>query len=144
MSRQVVCPVACNSGTKAVPTRPVEPVMRIFTLHALLGREPRRAALAAHLPTGYNFRMIQASETVRVKVLFFGRLRELAGLGEEMNTVPGNATISDIFESYEQRHPKLWEFRRSVVASRNQEFAPWDSHVADGDEIAFLPPVSGG
>jgi molybdopterin converting factor subunit 1 len=81
---------------------------------------------------------------IRVQVLFFGQLRELVGLGQEANDVPENATISDLFESYEQRHPKLWEFRRSVIASRNQEFAPWDSPLKSGDEIAFLPPVSGG
>jgi molybdopterin converting factor small subunit len=35
-------------------------------------------------------------------------------------------------------------FRNSMVVSRNQEFAAWDTRVAAGDEIAFLPPVSGG
>jgi molybdopterin converting factor subunit 1 len=88
--------------------------------------------------------MKDVSPVIRVRVLFFGQLREFVGFGEEINDLPENATISDIFESYERRHPKLCEFRRSVVASRNQEFAPWDSTIAPGDEIAFLPPVSGG
>ena len=84
------------------------------------------------------------SPLIRVRVLFFGQLREFVGFGEEENDLPENAKISDVFESYEQRYPKLWEFRRSVVASRNQEFASWDSPLSPGDEIAFLPPVSGG
>jgi molybdopterin converting factor subunit 1 len=88
--------------------------------------------------------MKDVSPVIRVRVLFFGHLRELVGLGEEASDVAENSTISELFESYERRHPKLREFRRSVVASRNQEFAPWDSPLAPGDEIAFLPPVSGG
>ena len=93
---------------------------------------------------GYNFRVAQTSTTVRVKVLFFGRLRELTGLAEEAGELPEGATLAEVFERYAQRYPKLAGFRNSMVVSRNQEFAAWDTRVAAGDEIAFLPPVSGG
>jgi molybdopterin converting factor subunit 1 len=82
--------------------------------------------------------------TLAVKVLFFGRLRELTGISEEIGEVPANGNLSDLFALYEKRYPKLAEFRGSLVASRNQEFAPWNERIAAGDEIAFLPPVSGG
>jgi len=88
--------------------------------------------------------MAQMAATVRVKVLFFGRLRELIGLAEESPELPEGATLAQVFERYAERFPKLAGFRGSMVVSRNQEFAPWDARVAAGDEIAFLPPVSGG
>lgn len=77
-------------------------------------------------------------------MLFFGRLRELSGISEEQVEVPEAATITDLFATYAKRFPQLTGFRASLVASRNQEFAAWDSPIAAGDEIAFLPPVSGG
>ena len=84
------------------------------------------------------------SPSVRVKVLFFGRLRELTGLSEENGEISEGATLDDLLERYIQRYPQLAGFRASLVASRNREFAAWDTRIAGGDEIAFLPPVSGG
>jgi len=88
--------------------------------------------------------MPTVSPNVRVKVLFFGRLRELTGLSEENEEVSEGATLGNLLERYIQRFPPLAGFRAALVATRNQEFAPWDTRVASGDEIAFLPPVSGG
>ncbi|MGB7435172.1 MAG: MoaD/ThiS family protein [Candidatus Acidiferrum sp.] len=81
---------------------------------------------------------------LRLKVLFFGPLRELTGVAEEAIDVPGDATLALVLDRYCARFPKLAGFRASLVASRNQDFASWDTRVADGDTIAFLPPVSGG
>ena len=88
--------------------------------------------------------MVQVSTTVQVRVLFFGRLRELIGVAEEGVDLPVGTTLAQVFEKYAERFPKLAGFRSSMVVSRNQEFAAWDTRVAAGDEIAFLPPVSGG
>jgi molybdopterin converting factor subunit 1 len=88
--------------------------------------------------------MGQVTATVRITVLFFGRLRELIGFSEEVEEVPEGTTLSGLFERYTKRYPKLTEFRGSMVVSRNHEFAAWDTPIAAGDEIAFLPPVSGG
>jgi len=79
-----------------------------------------------------------------VKVLFFGRVRELTGLAEEVVEVTAGATLADLFQKYVARYPQLAGFRGSLVASRNQEFAPWDALLSANDEVAFLPPVSGG
>ena len=49
-----------------------------------------------------------------------------------------------LFERYGRSFPELAKFRASVVASVNQEFAEWRAPLASGDEVAFLPPVSGG
>ena len=88
--------------------------------------------------------MASASETVRVKVLFFGRLREILGLAEDSVDLPDGSPIETLFCRYRASHPELTRVRASLVASRNQEFAAWSTQLHSGDEVAFLPPVSGG
>ena len=92
----------------------------------------------------YNFHMPSVSSSIRIKVFFFGRVRELTGFTEEECEVREGTTLADLLERYIRRYPQLAGFRASLVASRNQEFAEWDTRIANGDEIAFLPPVSGG
>jgi molybdopterin converting factor subunit 1 len=88
--------------------------------------------------------MPSVSQTIRVKVLFFGRLKELAGRGDDCLDVGGDSDVHALFEQYAARYPQLRQYRSSVVASRNQEFAAWNTPLRNGDEVAFLPPVSGG
>jgi sulfur-carrier protein len=92
----------------------------------------------------YNSLVPPVSQTLRVKVLFFGRLKELIGHAEDSVEVADARTIEQLFALYAARHPELAKYRSSVVASRNQEFASWDAPLRSGDEVAFLPPVSGG
>jgi molybdopterin converting factor subunit 1 len=93
---------------------------------------------------GYNSVVSVSSQTVRVKVLFFGRLKEIVGLAEDTVELPDGAPIEALFSQYGASHPELARFRASLVASRNQEFAAWSTPLHSGDEVAFLPPVSGG
>ena len=81
---------------------------------------------------------------MRVRVLFFGQLKEIVGLAQEDAELSEGARVEDLFERYGRRFPKLAEFRPSVAASLNQEYAEWRAPLAAGDEVAFLPPVSGG
>jgi MoaE-MoaD fusion protein len=81
---------------------------------------------------------------MRVRVLFFGQLKEIVGLSQEDAELSDGARVQDLFERYGRRFPKLAEFRPSVAASLNQEYAEWRAPLAAGDEVAFLPPVSGG
>jgi molybdopterin synthase catalytic subunit/molybdopterin converting factor small subunit len=81
---------------------------------------------------------------MRVRVLFFGQLKEIVGRGEEYAELCDGARLEDLFATYGQRYPRLAGFRQSVVASINQSLADWTSPLAMGDEVAFLPPVSGG
>jgi molybdopterin converting factor subunit 1 len=81
---------------------------------------------------------------MRVKVLFFGRLKEIAGLSEESLELCSGVDIEALFAQYVTRSPRLSQYRSSVVASCNQEFAAWATALHSGDEVAFLPPVSGG
>jgi molybdopterin synthase catalytic subunit len=81
---------------------------------------------------------------MRVRVLFFGQLREIVGVREESAELAGAATVKDVFEHYARKFPELGKFAGKVAASVNQEYAQWNARVADGDEVGFLPPVSGG
>jgi MoaE-MoaD fusion protein len=81
---------------------------------------------------------------MRVRVLFFGQLKEITGVAQEDAELSEGARVEDLFERYGRRFPKLAAFRASVAASVNQEYAGWRAPLASGDEVAFLPPVSGG
>jgi molybdopterin synthase catalytic subunit len=81
---------------------------------------------------------------VRIKVLFFGPVREIVGLREDTIEMPDGAKLQAVLETYGNRFPRLRDMAGSVVLALNQQFAPPDSHVADGDEVALMPPVSGG
>ena len=81
---------------------------------------------------------------MRARVLFFGMLKELVGLSTEEIDLPDGADVGSVFELYAARQPLLRNLAPSIVAARNQEFAELSTPVSDGDELAFLPPVSGG
>jgi molybdopterin synthase catalytic subunit len=81
---------------------------------------------------------------MRVRVLFFGRLKDIVGRAEDETELTEGARVEDLFACYGARFPELERFRGSVVASVNQDFARWTAPLAGGDEVAFLPPVSGG
>src|SRR5258708_38870642 len=81
---------------------------------------------------------------MRVRVLFFGRLKDIVGSGEEQAELSEGARVEDLFERYGRNFPELAKFRASVVASVNQEFAEWRAPLSSGDEVAFLPPVRRG
>jgi molybdopterin converting factor subunit 1 len=82
--------------------------------------------------------------SMQVHVLFFGQLKEITGVSEEDAELSEGARVEDLFERYGRRFPKLAEFRPSIAASVNQEYAGWRAPLSTGDEVAFLPPVSGG
>jgi molybdopterin converting factor subunit 1 len=81
---------------------------------------------------------------VAVRVRLFARLREQAGTDDENLELPLGSTVSDVYEALRRAHPALESNRNAVRAALNQEFADWDAVVADRDEVAFIPPVSGG
>src|SRR5262249_22705508 len=100
--------------------------------------------LVASPRSRYNSLVPPVSQTVCVKVLFFGRLKDVVGQSEESLDLADASTIEQLFALYSARIPELAKYRSSVAASRNQEFAAWDTPLHSADEVAFLPPVSGG
>ncbi|HEX5068986.1 MAG TPA: MoaD/ThiS family protein [Vicinamibacterales bacterium] len=81
---------------------------------------------------------------MRVRVQLFARLRELAGRSDVECEVGDGSTIADVWREVAGRHPGLAPYEASVSCARNEDFARMSAPVADGDAIAFLPPVSGG
>ncbi|HMD71923.1 MAG TPA: molybdopterin converting factor subunit 1 [Bryobacteraceae bacterium] len=79
-----------------------------------------------------------------MRVLFFGQLKDLVGTSSEEIDLPAGADLRAVFDRYQARQPRLGELARSIVIARNREFASPHAPVSEGDEIAFLPPVSGG
>jgi molybdopterin converting factor subunit 1 len=81
---------------------------------------------------------------MRARVLFFGMLRDIVGMSREDAEFPEGADLRFVFAAYAVRYPRFAELARSIVMARNQEFADPATKLSEGDEVAFLPPVSGG
>lgn len=79
-----------------------------------------------------------------VTVRLFARLRELAGADEVVRAVAQSATVGDVWQSLAAEWPALAPYAGSLSCAVNAEYARMTTPVSDGDEVAFLPPVSGG
>lgn len=76
---------------------------------------------------------------MHVKLILFAGLRQAAGFKQDNITLPDSATVGDLLDS---RVPSLRE--RTFYVAVNEEYAQRDTVLHDGDEVALLPPVSGG
>ena len=81
---------------------------------------------------------------MHIRVLFFGMLKDLAGRESDSLSLPDEATLADVLSHYQERIPQLKEFISSLATSVNQEYASPDTRLKANDEVALLPPVSGG
>ena len=81
---------------------------------------------------------------MRVTVRLFARLRDIAGEAELARELAPGATIGDLWRQLAREFPDLAVYERSISSAINADYARMDQAVGDGDEIAFLPPVSGG
>jgi len=71
-------------------------------------------------------------------------LKDLAGQTSDSLNLPETATLGDVLSHYEDRIPRLKDLASSIALSVNQEYASPEAKLKPGDEIALLPPVSGG
>jgi molybdopterin converting factor subunit 1 len=81
---------------------------------------------------------------VHVRVRLFARLREIAGAAELTRHVPADATARAVWDGLAHEFPGLDAYATSISVAVNEEYARMTTAVNDGDEVAFLPPVSGG
>jgi molybdopterin converting factor subunit 1 len=81
---------------------------------------------------------------MKVSVLFFGMAHDLTGFEREQLEVVEGERLEDLRRRYERRFPRLGELAGSLLAAVNQEIAEPSLVLREGDEVAFMPPVSGG
>ncbi len=81
---------------------------------------------------------------MRVRVRLFARLRDIVGAGELERDVPAEATVRLLWESLTREFSELSQYAASISSAVNAEYARMETPLQDGDEVAFLPPVSGG
>jgi molybdopterin converting factor subunit 1 len=81
---------------------------------------------------------------VTVRVRLFAGLREAVGASELTLELPDGATAEEAWRRMAEAHPALAPRRASLVAAINRRYAGFDSVLGPGDELAFVPPVSGG
>jgi MoaE-MoaD fusion protein len=81
---------------------------------------------------------------MRIKVLFFGFTHDLTGLREEQIELGEGEDLQGLRRFYESRFPRLAELAGSLLFAVNQQIAEPLAVLHEGDEVAFMPPVSGG
>jgi molybdopterin synthase catalytic subunit len=81
---------------------------------------------------------------MKVNVLFFGVTHDLTGCAQEQVDIPEGESLEALRRQYETRFPRLASVGSALVLAINQEIASGSTLLRDGDEVAFMPPVSGG
>jgi len=81
---------------------------------------------------------------MQVRVLFFGVLKDLAGQVSELLDLAEGVTVNDVLAHYALQSPRMKQSMPSLAVAVNQEYANFETKLKAGDEIALLPPVSGG
>jgi molybdopterin converting factor subunit 1 len=81
---------------------------------------------------------------VHVTERLFARLRELAGAAELPCQLPDDSTAQDAWNGLARDFPGLAAYSSSVSCAVNESYARFTTRLREGDEVAFLPPVSGG
>ena len=81
---------------------------------------------------------------MRVRVRYLGMLKEIARCDEEPVEVADDASVGELFAALQQRIPQLQQFRHAIALAVNYEYSGSETRLREGDEVALIPPVSGG
>jgi molybdopterin converting factor subunit 1 len=81
---------------------------------------------------------------INVRMRYFAQMRETLGCGEESRQINEGTTVSTLFDAVAAEHVSLAGMKPATMLMVNQEYVTADHRLADGDEVAFIPPVSGG
>ncbi|KAJ8029566.1 Molybdopterin synthase sulfur carrier subunit [Holothuria leucospilota] len=90
---------------------------------------------------------MQRQSLVEVRVLYFAKSRDLAGTAEEIIKVPDRVTSQLLLEIITDRHIELKTIQQNLILAVNQDYISEESgeiQLSTGDEIAVIPPLSGG
>jgi molybdopterin converting factor subunit 1 len=81
---------------------------------------------------------------MKITVKFFASYRDIAGRSEETQVLSEGATVSVLLLLLKDKYPKLESLTDTIIISVNKRYAKEDAILKEGDEVALLPPVSGG
>lgn len=81
---------------------------------------------------------------MRVKVKLFASFREIVGTKEEEIEIDEGTTVKQLLEKYIERFPSMERYKDHIILSVNREYGAAGLELREGDEVSFLPPVSGG
>ena len=84
------------------------------------------------------------STNMRVDVLYFGTLKDLFALEQEMLDLPDGSTVEALMSLLRARTSKQSDIWRTLAVAVNRDYAGLATVLREGDEVALLPPVSGG
>lgn len=87
---------------------------------------------------------MSSSPTITIRIRYFAILREHLGKSEESLAVPEGTLVSEVYPLVTGDQPRLANLRRSMMLMVNEDYVEPDYVLQDGDEVAFIPPVSGG
>lgn len=83
-------------------------------------------------------------QRMKVRLLFFAVLRDIAGSDERELAVDEGTTAREVWESLRRTYAKLADYTQPPMIAINESYAAPDAVLRDGDELAFIPPVAGG
>jgi molybdopterin converting factor subunit 1 len=81
---------------------------------------------------------------MRITILVFAKLRDLVGAPRLVRDVPAHSTVEHVWQALAGEFPAVAPYRAALSAAVNEGYANFAAPLAEGDEVAFLPPVSGG
>ena len=81
---------------------------------------------------------------MKATVLYFASIRDITGKGSETFELDDGAPLASLLDELVRRYPPVGEMMASTMVSVNQEYVEPDAALSDGDEVALIPPVSGG
>lgn len=81
---------------------------------------------------------------MHVKVRLFAAFRDIVGVKEEDLDLEAGTTVQMLLDGYIRRFPQMAKFREHIILSVNKEYGAPARTLKEGDEVSFLPPVSGG
>lgn len=81
---------------------------------------------------------------MKIRLLFFAVLRDIAGRSEDVVELPEGARTGDVWQRLRDEYPALRDYIQPPMIAVNESYVSADEPLRDGDELAFIPPVAGG